>query len=119
MDSFKKNLIFTFQALPNVEGLENNRLIIFTAAGTFLGTPVYKETEKDNESVKIMNSFVYGAAEDYRKENNLPADQPLDGDDGCIILSDVTLITGGSQYSIPVATIFFDQVIGISWGDID
>ena len=119
MGSFKKELIHTFQALPKVEGLERNKLIVITATGMFIGNPIFKDNEEDTEAIKIMFSFINGVAEDYRKEHNIPADQPLDGNDGCIALSDVSLITGGSRYNIPTVAIFFDQIIGISWGDIN
>lgn len=119
MASFKKELINSFRILPEIEGLENNKFIVYTAAGTFIGTPVNTEKENDSNSTNLIRSFTKNIAEDYRKDNNIPDDQPLDGNDGCFLLSDVTLITGNSRSNIPILAIFFDQVIGISIGNID
>lgn len=119
MHSFKKELIHNFQLLHKVDGLEKNKLIVYTAAGAFIGTPVLKENAEDNDSIKITSSIINNASENYRKSNNIPAEQPLDGNDGCFSLSDAVLITGNVHTNIPIVTIFYDQIIGISFGNID
>lgn len=118
MHSFKKEIIHRFQLLPAIEGLEQNKLIVYTAAGAFVGTPLLEETN-DNNIIEALYSLISNAAKGYKNENNIPDDQMLDGNDGCFLMSDVALIKGQSRTSIPVVAIFYDQVIGISIGNID
>lgn len=118
MQSFKKYLTSIFQAIPLVDGLENNKLIVYTATGIFHGTPVLND-ENLADSVAIINSFVENAITDYKTENSFPTDQPLSDNDGCIILSDVTLLAGNNRHTFPVVTLFYDQIIGLSIGNID
>lgn len=119
MTSFKKEVIRTFQTLHKIEGLENNRLIVYTPAGTFVGTPLLLEEDvEDNNINKSIFSLLQSVAKDYRSENGIPENQNLDNNDGCFLLSDVTLITGNSKNHIPVLVLFYDQITGISIGNL-
>ena len=114
--TLKKELITKLLALPMIKELGDNKIIVITAAGMFIGTPEIKESDV---AAKLFNDLISNLAEDYRKENSIPIDQPLNGNDGCIVLSDVTLLIGNVRNNIPVVTIIFDQIIGISFGNID
>ena len=119
MRSFKKELIQNFQFIPQLEGFEKNKLIIYTAAGIFIGTPVDKKNKENNDVIKITSSFIDKFLENYKNTNGIPDESPLDDNDGCFTLSDVVLIRDTTRMNIPIAVIFFDQVIGISFGDAD
>lgn len=115
MWSFKQEFIRHCQMLPKIEGFENNKLVIVTAAGVFSGIPKFQADDGDDAFVQAMFAFIDGVSDDYRKEHCIPADKPLGFDNECIVLTDVTLLSGVSHTTIPNVTIFFDQIIGISF----
>ncbi len=119
MHSLKKEIICHFTSLPSIEGLERNQLIVYTAAGVFAGTPVLEAPQNGSDIGTALFSLIENCSADYRSENHIPDGQLLDGNDGAILLSDVTLISGQSRINIPTLAIFFDQIIGISIGTLN
>lgn len=118
MESLKKFLITSFAQMPCVEGMEQNKLILITAAGTICGAPV---TSID-DTVDVANLFTSTAkqmASVYREENDISPDALLNDTDGYIPLKDVIIRNGNTNFTMPFLCVFLDQIIGISLGNLD
>jgi len=112
MDTLKKNIITSYGAIPFVEGMERNELILFTAAGRIHGTMPKDDT--DSYIVRVIGEL----AQDYRDERKIPDDVLLDGNDGFLILENVTLYKDSTTINFPSLTVFFDQIIAVTIGNI-
>ena len=115
MQSLKKELITRFCALSTVEGLESNRVVLLTPAGMIIGDLITENEETETNS--LLSNFSYDIAHGYREENNLP-DNPLDGSDGFLCLKNVSIKSGTATFNIPYMNVFFDQIVGVSLGNI-
>lgn len=118
MDSLKKNTILSFSRIPSIKGMENNDVILITAAGAISGTLI-KETYADNDIEGILNTAATNSAIGYRKERGIADNVPLDGNDGFITLKDVTIRNGNTVLRQPFLCVFFDQIIGVSIGKLN
>ncbi|MGN0384569.1 MAG: hypothetical protein ACI4EX_01665 [Lachnospiraceae bacterium] len=115
MDSLKKRITSNFSNIPLVEGLENYKVVLVTPSGIIMGTPV-GNNEDDNDL--FLTSFVNSVTDKYRKDHSIPDDEYLDGNDGFIYLKDVTIQNGAQNTSLPILCVFYDQIVGVSIGEI-
>lgn len=116
MENLKKYIITEFAGMAFNSSTKSNRLILVTSTGIIIGDPAFDE-ETDSAISSLVN-VSKDIANEYREENNLP-DSPLDGNDGFICLKNVTIKSPNTTTNIPFLNVFFDQIIGISLGDMD
>lgn len=117
MHAFKKDLILQFAALASEPASPSNHLVLLTSAGIITGD-IILDDEKDPD-VSSLTKFTTDTAMDYRKEYQLPDDSHLDGNDGCICLKNVTINLSRVTTHIPFLSVFFDQIIAVSIGNLD
>lgn len=117
--TLKKFLINDLSLLSLPGGFGKNQLILITAAGTISGELINDSDEEKSEfsSADVVAKFIDKAATDYKKEYEIPEDQWLAGNDGCVVLKNVTIRNGSSTTNIPVLAVFFDQIIAASVGN--
>lgn len=111
MNTTKNKILRAFQGFPLMDDFRNYKLVVYTSSGVFIGTPVLpvlKESAESTQATAIMSSLVTTALEDCVKNDSTYE---------YLILSDVTFTNGSFHQSLPVVTIFFDQIAGISFGD--
>lgn len=115
--SLKKTLISSYCAMPTTEALANNSIIVVTPCGIITGNPLL-DNESDN-TIKLMEDLNIRFAKNYREDFNIPINMPLSGNDGFFTLKDASLISGSVTTSLGFINIFYDQVIGISLGNLN
>lgn len=114
MDTLKKRVIRGIATATQAEALRNNNVIITTALGLISGR-AYTEgtTEKEEPGITVIAEFTKKIVEDYGAAN-------IDGNDGFIMLKDVTVRTGSNTiFNIPSIVVFYDQIIGITFGNLE
>lgn len=114
MDSLKKHLSFAYCASPLVDGLKNNKVIIVTPFGVITGSPMSKNEPEG--PAKFHTELTIEYKKQYYDEHSLDPGQPLDGNDGYVVLKDVVLNTGTSTFNFKALNIFYDQIIAITLG---
>lgn len=114
--TLKKLIITAMSSAPEIEGLEDNDLILTTSAGIIFGKLISDE-EANNDPFAIVCGKI---AEDYQKEN-FSSDSCLPGNDGYLYLKDVKIKSTSSNLTtrLPLLIVFFDQIIGVSIGRCD
>ena len=113
MNTLKKEIILSTMCMATDS---NNNLVCVTPSGMIVGTPV-ESTNILNENDDMANWF---SALNTRIENSLSSSNELNtANDGVILLKDVTIKSGIASYSLPYLNLFFDQIIGISLGNIN
>lgn len=122
--SAKKQTIVDFYAWMASEKYENKSLIIFTSAGIISGKPVVDFEKSDakaelnsKESYAMTCKLLATIGDAYKKSYSIKS--PLPGNDGFIMLKDVTVKSAGIESSFTSMVVFFDQIIGISLEDLD
>lgn len=118
--SLKKTIISNLAMLKNVDGFKDNSLLLLTSVGIISGKVIdIKDTENLNGS-EYLASLIKEFSKDYKKENYSDESTYLPGNDGHITLVNVTILKdNGSTTKIPILTVFFDQVIGVSIGNLN
>ena len=117
--SLKKSVILGHVNYTGDEISGNNRLILVTAAGTIIGDPIEEsdslaENDIDNFMAKLVNTL----AKNYREKNEIPEETALSGNDGCFALKNVMIRSGAGTVNLPYLTVFYDQIIGVTFGKI-
>ena len=128
--TIKKKVILRLYDFLTTEVLANNNLILITAAGIISGKPIVEDdvSKVENKTfsngklnpetaVAISTNLVKMISEEFDKEN-MP-DSPISGNDGYITLKDVVILSSGVKSSLPALTIFIDQIIGVSFGNLN
>lgn len=117
METLKKYLAFSYYSLPLIDSLKDHKLVLVTPAGVIMGSPIAKNESDDSISglATVATDFV----SDYRTKYSLDPEKPLDGNDGFLILKDVTLQSGTSTHHFDILNVFYDQIIAISIGKIN
>ncbi|HIZ77141.1 MAG TPA: hypothetical protein H9669_05925, partial [Firmicutes bacterium] len=54
----------------------------------------------------------------YKNELGLQADDSLPGDEGYLFLVDVQILTGMKAIDLPFIIVFYDEIVGISFGHL-
>ena len=121
--SLKRHLIESFAKASNLEGINQNQIILTTAIGLISGklalvNPMTAdEIPEENGPIstyaatKLYKTFLTSVNETYEGE--------ADGNDGYILLTDVSIRAQNGTINLGTHVVFFDQIIGISIGQID
>lgn len=114
METLKKQIVRHFAAATNIKELRGNKVILVTALGLISGKLCDpKSIEEEISGASVMAALCDTVVEDYGPEN-------IDSDDGFILLTDVTIRTGGNvNVNIGNLVVFYDQIIGVSFGNTD
>lgn len=124
--SLKKQIINEVYAFMATEALKGNYLILITAAGTILGKPVfdteaqYEDLENgrlnDKNAVALTFEMIDESKKQYKKY--IPDGSPIPGNDGYIMLKDVTVrANDGVRLNFSTMIVFYDQIIGVTFGN--
>lgn len=115
--SLKKDLVLSFSCLPDIEGLEKNKLFLTTPLGLISGRfPTDEELENSENINAILVKMCSRVTSEYKSELSLSESESLPGDEGYLYLIDVEIKSPNQTYSIPFMVVFYDQIIGISIG---
>ena len=118
MHSLKKDIIINLSRVPFLQGMDNNNVIIMTSAGTYSGKLISNEDDDSEIALPFANALSE-LADRYRQDNHIDKNTLLDGNDGYLILKDVQLRTNGPIINMPFVVLFFDQIVGISIGNVE
>lgn len=102
----------------DTDELRDNKIVVSTAAGIFVGNLFSEEcTYTDSNSVlsHVMVNAFHDVSQSYLKEHSI--DSP-DNNDGYFCLENVQLVNGNVRTNFPFIVLFYDQVIGITVGNI-
>lgn len=112
--SNKAKFIFGFAGTTLSEIMSPSaKLVLSTPTGFIFGRPVLAKGDHDNEMVKTHCVIM----EDIKKDN--VTEKSTSKGDGCIILEDVDVLTApGQTFHLDAMTVFLDQVIGVSIGEL-
>lgn len=117
--SYKKFLIHQLSSATTADILKNNDVILVTAAGIIQGKLSILEETEEVTTKAVFDEMLKGWSDDYRSTYNIDTDSWLPGNDGAIALTDVTILyDNGKKAVLPYLVVFFDQIIGITFGDI-
>lgn len=108
MNSLKKIMCANFTALSSLKEMEGNKVYFLTSFGMVSGR--YSPNEPDENKIclsTLAKNFFNELSEDEKKAS---------GNDGYILLKDVEISNGSLTFSFPEFMLFFDQIIGISFG---
>lgn len=110
----KAKFIFGFAGTALSDELsKSTKLMLFTPVGLISGRPVENKGRHDNEMVETHCAIMKDIKEDNAHEENTRKG------DGCLILEDVEVsTTPGQTFHLDALTVFLDQVIGVSIGEL-
>ena len=118
--SLKKDIIFGLANSTEIDQLKENYVVLLTASGIIKGKVSTLGPPEDVTPKNLLNSLVNSISKEYREYNSIPEGTMLPGNDGGIALEDVSiLLNNGSNYLLPHLVVFFDQIIGVTIGNID
>lgn len=121
--SLKKSLIIAMSCFPKVEGLEENNLILTTSAGIISGkVPSEQEIDDENSLCGVLYEICDNTKEEYLKNISSTDSEPvIVGNDGYIILKDVKIRSTSSDTitHMNFMVVFYDQIIGVTIGNIN
>lgn len=121
--SLKKSLIIAMSCIPKVEGLEENNLILTTSAGIISGkVPSEQEIDDENSLCGVLYEICDNTKEEYLKNISSTDSEPvIVGNDGYIILKDVKIRSTSSDTitHMNFMVVFYDQIIGVTTGNIN
>lgn len=121
--SLKKSLIIAMSCIPKVEGLEENNLILTTSAGIISGkVPSEQEIDDENSLCGVLYKICDNTKEEYLKNISSTDSEPvIVGNDGYIILKDVKIRSTSSDTitHMNFMVVFYDQIIGVTIGNIN
>lgn len=123
--SLKKVVVVGLATAVSDETLNSNNLVLITASGTIIGKPVpdseVEELKKNFSTLShaesglvTVQTLVKSVVKAYKED--FLVQPPFDGNDGYILLKDVTIQNSGINTTLPVMAVFFDQIIGASIG---
>ena len=120
-ESLKVSLINTFAAAQNVDGIKGNRLILVTGYGLISGIPFVETSDVVDDDRKLnleeITSILIKETYKDRDRRNLKSDE-LSENDGFIVLTDVEITIGSSIANVPILSVFYDQIIGVTFGNL-
>ncbi len=108
--SMKKMMICDLSMVPEVEALKDNEIILVTPAGVLIGNPV------DTENLGIVATLAKTVADKHREDLKVDLNTLSPGNDGYLALRNVQLRTGAATYNFEELLVFFDQIIGMTFG---
>ena len=109
--TLKKMVINDLSLLSLPSEFGKNQLILITAAGIISGElPEDSDEEKnDFSSVDVISKFIGKIGTDYKKEYEIPDDQWISGNDGYVVLKNVTIRNGSCTTNVPVLAVFLTK----------
>lgn len=111
MSTLKKDIIKMFAFAPKTEALAKNQVIFLTAAGFIVGD--LPDAESNDPGAALISALVNKAGSQY-------ADTDLEGNDGCIQLTNARLLpTNGNPCNLGDIVLFPDQIVGVKLGTIE
>jgi flagellar hook-basal body complex protein FliE len=124
--SKKKYMVLNLALAVQHEELEKNKLILTTAIGVIVGTPEIPKDDGDAESKSIDESsssqsiaikLIDVVSKNYKEATGVEEEAKSESD-GFILLKDVTIKSSSAQFNLPVLAVFYDQIIGVTIGNI-
>lgn len=112
MTTLKKDLISQFAAMTSLDSMKGSHLMLLTSAGIVIGTVV--SSDETDPAILPMAKTTYKLVEGYYEENRLPANTPLQGNDGFFLLKNAVIQSSNTTTKIPFMVVFYDQVIAVS-----
>lgn len=109
--TLKKRIIARIGNLSDPENPENDTCSVLTPAGLIFGY-----TDANTPERRIVEKLAMDEAKAYRDEHGISDDELLDGNDGFLVLYDAQIITSFKKIKLPFAIVFYDQVVGITYG---
>jgi len=107
--SLKRTIIKSFAYAPEVDALKDNHFTLMTSLGFIQGRI---PAEESGVTLQVFSDAIY---DNYRKDFNLGEDAKTPGNDGFLVLEDVTLRTPTNvTYNMKELIIFYDQIIGVT-----
>lgn len=119
--SLKKSLIVAMSSIPSFEGLENNELILTTAAGNICGKLISDDQLDSETDLSGVIANICGEISKKYLDNLSSTEFGVDGNDGYLFLTDVSIKSCSSNFitHLPFMVVFYDQIIGVSIGRND
>lgn len=120
MSTLKKHTLASIGITPVIDGLTDNQVILVTAAGVITGSPVTKEDiNVDSDPKKFfISKMAKEFSDSYRKDNNISAEEILEGNDGFLLLKNATLHSAdGTPFNFKELIVFYDEIIATSLGN--
>lgn len=114
--SLKKFMIRNYEKLPGTKEFPYHKLILVTAAGMICGMPVNEDEDAENEEIGTLFEQNHRLYHDYRVQNDIPAHQTLPGNDGYIMLKDVSIMSNNQITRLNSMVVFCDEIIGVTVG---
>lgn len=115
--TLKKELILNYALATEVEisDFNKNYVILVTPFGLVSGKFLDYDKEVSEDMLVIANTFNKQASENHIKEN-----ESINDNDGYLPLKDVKITTStGLVINMPILNVFYDQVIGVTYGNVD
>lgn len=114
--SLKKFMIRNYEKLPGSKEFPYHKLILITAAGMICGMPVDEDEDREKEEIGTLFQQNHESYQKYRRENDIPEHQTLPGNDGYIMLKDVSIMANNQITRLNSMVVFCDEVIGVTIG---
>lgn len=115
--SQKKSLVLTLASLLSREEFKKNKLILVTASGIIAGVPVLKPNKDNNNP--IFELIIEASKKLYNDKDMSEIIEKVDlGNDGYILLKDVSILNNNLCPKLHELAVFFDQIIAATIGDI-
>lgn len=108
--SIKKLMIVSVLELLGNQSLQNKKIILLTAAGLIKGR-IFIQENPSQEFDSPLWALTQAVSMSY--EQYCP-DSPLPGNDGFLLLKDVTVEQAGTKTELDSMIVFYDQIIAVS-----
>ena len=111
MQTLKKNIVRAMAIAPTMDVFAGNKVILVTAAGVISGVINQENPDQcENLGRAGLLTVLDNVVDSYGEEN-------IDGNDGFVILSDVTMLTGtNNRVNLDTLIVFYDQIIAATIG---
>ena len=114
--SIKKHIVSGLSFGVSKEEMKGNALYILASAGVIMGTLIDEIDYTDKiDSTNFLPHATRALVDSYRKEYSLE-DVKFGGNDGYLILKDVTVVQGANKFNFGNLIVFFDQIIAVTLG---
>ncbi|MBC3796379.1 hypothetical protein [Acetobacterium tundrae] len=117
LQSLKKHIVCSIAVSTKTETLKSNAIVLITSIGIITGSLDDLKGIKKDLANSPLCSMVDGFINHYREINKIE-NKPLDGNDGVIVLKDVIITNNGLEAKFKELAVFYDQIIGITLGDL-
>ena len=128
--TLKKTMIQGYCFALTTKEFLNNYLILVTAWGTIMGKPVLDDELENSEvlnivdekltnqgMLKFISTMQTEIGNNYREDYKVTF--PLPENDGYMFLKDVTIKNLNATYNFPFLTVFYDQIIAVTFGNLN